>query len=262
MLANRSRAVLLAAALMIASFLALAATAPAAAQTLTGRVLEDGRDAPVSGALVSLLDRDGKNRAQTTADSLGRFTLAPPKAGEYIVEAARLGYETTRSPLLAMKADGTFPLELMMTPLPIGLEGLEVSVESEAEQLLRNYGQTPASLGDRWITHDDIDEMPLPVGPLEAIRNRHIAGVFVDECASIVMCGLCVTFQRAVTMAGANPCALTVLNGIHISKVDAQAINPYDLEAIVILKPTDAATIYGEAGGGGAVLMWTKTGGR
>jgi hypothetical protein len=39
-------------------------------------------------------------------------------------------------------------------------------------------------------------------------------------------------------------------------------IDHHDLEAIVVLGPTEATTFYGTAGGGGAVLLWTRRGRR
>jgi Carboxypeptidase regulatory-like domain len=229
----------------------------AAAQTLSGRVLEEGRDVPVAGAMISLVDRNGKQRAGATSDSVGRFVLTPPEPGEYVVQAVRLGYEPTRSPLFAMAVEGSVPFEIMMKPSPIGLEGFEVTVEREAEVLLRNFGHTPATLGNRWIGREDIDRMPLPVGPLEVIRWRAIPGVVVDEGFTPGTASLCVTFVRR----SRSGCALILLNGVPISPFEAQAINPDHIEAIAILTPVDATTFYGTQAGGGAVLMWTRQGG-
>lgn len=230
----------------------------ATTQTLSGRVLEEGRETPVTGAFISLVDQGGARRAQAISDSLGRFVLAPPQAGEYFVETTRLGYETTRSPLLALTVEGTVPLEIMMQPSPIGLEGFEVSVEREAEVLLGNFGHTPTTLGDRWIGRDDIESMPMPLGPLEVIRWRAIAGVQVAESFSTGVAALCVSFSRRPRSG----CALILLNGAVISGLEAQALNPDHIEAIAILTPVDAATFYGTRGGGGAVLIWLRSGRR
>lgn len=162
--------------------LVLAACLPTnvAAQTLTGSVLEEGRNTPVAGAVVSLVDRKGKRRAETISDAHGRFLLTLPEAGEYVVEASAPGYARTSSPLFSMTLEGSIPFDLMLQPIPIGLEGLEVSVEREAEQQLGLFGLTPTDLGRRWITHADIEKMPFPTGPREAIRWRNVAGLQVE----------------------------------------------------------------------------------
>lgn len=242
-----------------AILLLMAASAPpaASAQTLSGRLLEEGRETPVAGAVIWLVDRDDRRRAEATSDSLGRFLLTPPEAGEYVVEAVRLGYATTRSPLFVMGVDGSVPFEIMMRPLPVGLEGIEVSVEREAEELLRNFGLTPATLRNRWIDRGDIDAMGMPGLPKDLIRWQNIAGVWVVEMDPTQgVPELCVTFRRGTG------CALTVLNGVPISSVEAFYLDPQALEAVAILTPVEATTFFGTGAAGGAVLMWTRRGRR
>lgn len=234
----------------------------ATAQTLVGQVLEEGREIPVVGVAISLVDGNGDLSATTMSDSLGGFILAPPEPGEYVVEAARLGYEITRSPLLSLALEGSVPFEIMMQPAPIGLEGFEVSVERRAEVLLQTIGHTPATLGARWIDREDIERMPVPIGPLEVIRWRGLPGVWIDESRDIGTARLCVSFLRAKAFVGSLRCALILLNGSIISELEAQAINPDHIEAIAILTPVDASTFYGTMGGGGAVLIWTRSEGR
>ncbi|GMV05243.1 MAG: hypothetical protein AMXMBFR53_15220 [Gemmatimonadota bacterium] len=54
-----------------------------AAQTISGRVLEEGSTRAVADAAVSLADRRGKTTVQVLADSAGRFVIAPREADEY-----------------------------------------------------------------------------------------------------------------------------------------------------------------------------------
>jgi hypothetical protein len=227
------------------------------AQTLQGQVLEDGRDLPVPGALVVLLDRDGDRKAETISDSVGRFLLTPTEAGTYVVEAVRLGFERTRSPLFDMKTEGSVPFEILLTPAPLGLPGLEVTVETEAERMLRSFGQSQASLGNRWVDREEIDEMVTPGLAKDIIRWQNIAGIWIVEYDDSPLGGpLCVIFRRRE-----RTCALTVLDGAVVDPLTAGSIDTRDLEAIAILEPVDATTFYGTQAGGGAVLMWTRRGG-
>jgi len=234
----------------------------AAGQTLTGTVLEDGRFIPVSGVFVSLIDRGGDRVTSVTTDSLGHFGLAVPIPGEYVLEAVRLGYVTTRSPLLSLGGAAATPIDVILVPDPVGLEGFEVTVSREAESFLRNFGQSPETLRQRWIGRKDIEDLPFSTGPRELIRWRGIAGLSVVEGSSVVGpdAQLCVTFRRGRTASGNDRCAMVLLNGVPISRVEAQNVNPDDLEAVAILTPVEASTFYGGDGGGGIVLMWTRRG--
>ena len=234
----------------------------ASGQTLIGVVLEEGRFVPVPGVFVSLVAPSGDRVVSVSTDTLGHFGITVPGPGEYILEATRIGYVTTRSPLLSISGGDTVPVELVLVPDPVGLEGFEVTVSREAEHFLRNFGQTPDRLQQRWIGRQEIESLPFSPGPRELIRWRGIPGLSVVEGASVVgpNAELCVTFRRGRTASGNDRCALVLLNGVPISRVEAQNLSPDDLEAIAILTPMDASTFYGGDGGGGVVLMWTRQG--
>lgn len=222
-----------------------------AAQTLLGNVLAEGAQTPVTDVTVSLLDREGNRRAATSSDSLGRFTLTPPESGEYVVHAERLGYLSTRSPLFAMSREGSVPFEIMLSLMPIGLEGLEVSVEAEAEELLGLYGLSPTLLGQRWIDRRAIEESPAGLEPAQVIRWRAMPGVQVLRRGAIPQ--LCVMFAPWRT------CAEVYFNGARISQEDAAQIDPNALEAIAVLKPNEATIFFGTGAGNGVVLLWPRT---
>jgi carboxypeptidase family protein len=229
----------------------------ATAQTLIGTVVEERRGGPVADATLSLVNLQGERRAAVISDSLGRFQLAAPESGEYIIEAARLGYATTRSPLLSLEASGSVAIEITLTAIPIGLAGLEVSVDREAAEMLGSFGLTPAQLGPRWISAGDIEKMPLPPSPREAIRWQNIAGLSIaPDVPSRQRKGpeLCVFLRQ-------RGCADIYLDGVRIPPDVALAVNPLDLQGIAILRPIEATTFFGTGAANGVVLMWTRTGG-
>lgn len=244
----------------------LAAFAPswASAQTIQGRVLDQDNEQPVGGAIVSLVDADGGEHGRALADSAGRFRIAPPEAGEFYLVGERFGYYETRSPLIALSTEGLATLDLMLVPEPVGIEGLEVSVEELAEEELGQLGLTPAELGSRWIDRQAIDE----------IAVKRDLGVILERTAQIGMevirpqnlragsddMGLCFSLQRARTGAGMGRCALIVLDGIPITGVAALDIDPNAVGSVAVLEPTEATTFYGTDGGAGAVLVWTRRG--
>lgn len=240
----------------------LAAPMDARAQTILGRVLEEGRDAPVAGALVLLLDRNGEERAQALADAEGQFVIRPPAEGEYYLQARRLGYETTRSPLLALVTEGTAPLDLMMVPAPVGLEGLEVSVRAQAEQFLGQFDLSPAALGTRWIDRREIMAAPTRQDVGRVLQWQNIPGISLPRPENLVpgsdQIGLCVSFQRSRSGAGIGQCALVVLNGQVTDRQAALHLDPETVESIAVLLPTEATTFFGTPGGAGAILIFTR----
>ena len=235
--------------------LAIASPPDAAAQTILGRVLDQVNEAPVGGVIVRLIQRDGEERLRALTDSAGRFVIAPPEAGEYILATERFGYVETRSPLIGLRMEGEAPLELMISPEPVGLAGLDVSVEELAAEELSQMGLSPNQLGNRWINRADIDAMQMPGLAKDVIRWQNIAGVFIDEYDATDDAPLCVRFVRR-----SRQCAITVIDGIVVPAEQAYGLVASNVEAIAILDPTDATTFYGTAGGGGAVLFWSRRG--
>lgn len=250
---------------LVLSLLFLAGGAlDAGAQTLVGRTVEDGRDVAVGGALVVLLDRDLDERARAVADAAGRFRLTPPADGEYYLQATRLGYEPTRSPLLALAAEGEASIDLVMRARPIGIEGLEVEVAAVANRMLTPYGLSVEQLGNRWIDRADIDAIAVKNDAAHVIQWANIAGITMPRPENMVPgsddLGLCVSFRRGAMGNGTQRCALNVLDGQVVSSQIAWMLDPDAIEGIAVLQPVEAAQLYGEAGGAGAVLIWTRRG--
>lgn len=235
------------------------------AQTIQGRVLDQENEQPVGGAIVTLLEPDGDERVRALADSVGRFLITPPESGEYYMVAERFGYFETRSPLIALGTEGTAALDLMLVPEPIGLEGLEVSVEERAEQELEQLGLTPRQLGNRWIGRERIEAIAVKLDMGAVLERTAQANIRIIRPENLTLgsdpLGLCVSLQQARTAGGMGTCALIVLDGVPISGVGAMDIDPNAIESIAILEPIEASTFYGTAGGSGAVLVWTRRGG-
>ncbi len=247
-------------ALAIGVGLASGATA-AGAQTVSGRVLDEALEVPVPAAVVRLVDVDGEEHARVAADELGRFSIAPPFEGEFVIAAERLGYEPFRSPLFGMAIEGSVRFDLLMRARPIGLEGFSVAVEAGAERdarLLAFVGHTPETLGARWIDSLTIAGRPASLTPASLIRNQGIPGIWAVVGTSPLTEPLCVVTPRARTMDGRAPCALTVVDGVVVNPVEANQIDPLTIKGIAILRGPDATTFYGGAAAGGAVLIFTR----
>jgi hypothetical protein len=246
----------------LAALVLTSAPADAAAQTIVGRVLDAVNERPVGGVMVSLVTRTGEARARALTDSIGRFRLSPPETAEYLLVTDRFGYLETRSPLFRLGTDGEVTLELVVSPEPVGLEGLEISVEELAAEELDRMGLSANALGNRWIGRRRIEAIPVKRDVGTILEHTMQAGTRIirpEHQTGGDQMGLCVSLARANSMGRGN-CALIVLDGIPISGVQALDIDPDAVESIAILEPIEASTRYGTIGGSGAVLVWTRRG--
>jgi hypothetical protein len=93
----------------LAVLLALAA-APAYGQAVSGEVRDADHDRPLPGARLLLLDGDGVPVDSARADRSGRFRLAAPAAGSYVVLFRMDGWATVPSEELRLERGATLPL--------------------------------------------------------------------------------------------------------------------------------------------------------
>jgi len=248
----------------LATFLFSLTPSSVAGQTILGRVLDQANDDPVEGVIVTLVGRDGTEHVRAMTGPDGSFVLAPPVAGEYTLVAEGFGYIDTQTPLLALTMEGEAPLELMLSPAPIGLEGLEVSVEEDISEELSMMGITPASLGNRWIDRQRIEEIPVKRDIGTILEKTAQSGIDILRPENLTPgsddMGLCVTMSRTRNM-GRGRCAVIVLNGVRIAGPQALSIDPNTIESMALLGPIEGAVQYGTDGGGGVLLVWTRRGG-
>lgn len=102
------------------------AARPAAAQTVTGSLLEPG-GRPVEQVLVALVDADGRQRAATLTDTAGAFSIRAPAAGRWSLRAERIGYATVTSAPFDLRDGETRTERLTASGSAVALQGLRVS---------------------------------------------------------------------------------------------------------------------------------------
>jgi Carboxypeptidase regulatory-like domain len=116
--------------LLRGTLLGLLAWAPgrhlASAQVVTGVVLETGTGSPVAGALVRLVDAEGRPVRSFLTAADGRYRLPVGSAGSYYLTVERIGYENTRVGPLDVDASGTVVRNVPVAQTAIELEGLTV----------------------------------------------------------------------------------------------------------------------------------------
>ena len=110
----------------------LVAARPLAAQTVQGERVDAARR-PLGGAMVVLLDTEGKVRGRVLTDAAGRFTLRAPGAGSYRLRAERIGFQATESPALALAAGETRSYRMEGTARAVTLEAVTAGARRRCE---------------------------------------------------------------------------------------------------------------------------------
>ena len=110
----------------------LLAAPPLAAQTVQGELVDAARR-PLGGAMVVLLDAEGKVRGRVLTDLSGRFTLRAPGAGSYRLRAERIGFQATESPALALAAGETRSYRMEGTTRAVTLEAVTAGARRRCE---------------------------------------------------------------------------------------------------------------------------------
>jgi hypothetical protein len=140
--------------ILVRAFLLLVAilTVPvaAAAQTVEGTLVEEGREAPIQGALVTLLGADERPLARALTDAQGRFVLRAPAAGTYRVRADRIGFGSTTSGPLQLAEGQTAPLRLAAPGRVVQLQGIRAEARGTRRCATRPAAGAGAEVATLW----------------------------------------------------------------------------------------------------------------
>lgn len=220
----------------------LLAAAPAAAQVVTGTVLDATSNAPIAYAEVVLLDKNGKEVNATLSDTLGLFAVSAPDAGRYTLAVRHIGYVAVSTPVVDVDNSQRVTVEIRMSAEAIMLEPLTV-VER------------------RWYGNARLDEF---YSRADLNAKRGVGRIFfhedVQRYASVR--------HILATVPRRSMCPMTIL-------VDGLPVAPEDLDIITTTKEVEGVEIYRsaaeippqyayQAGCGGVALVWTRpvTGGK
>lgn len=146
------------AALLLSTLLA----GPAAAQTLQGRLIDDGSGAPVAQAQVVVLDIRSRPVGRVLTDDAGAFAFALPATGRYVIRASRVGYATVNTPPLDVLSTETMAVEVRIAAGAVPLAPLTVTAQrapfaADGTLMRRGYytrKQQYEALGARFLDRD------------------------------------------------------------------------------------------------------------
>ena len=104
----------------------------AAAQPVTGVVVEEGTGVPVSGAMVILFDESGDQADQMLTNAAGQFTLEARAPGTHYVTVERIGYANATTDRFTAGSDEVV-LAIDVPIEPVVLTGLDVEAGRRCE---------------------------------------------------------------------------------------------------------------------------------
>ncbi len=132
----------------LAAVLSLSPIGRLDAQTLRGRVVEEGTDTAIAGALVLLLSPAGDELASTVSGASGAYAIRVPAPGEWSLRVERIGFaSSTVGPFrLATGADRTVPVSV--SSVPVALPTITVEGEGGTCRLDAQEGEAAWRLWD------------------------------------------------------------------------------------------------------------------
>lgn len=104
----------------------LLTAAPLSAQLLRGRLVEEGRETPLTGAFVVLEDSAGRRVARTPASPSGRFLLEAPRAGRFHLRILRIGFAPWEAEI-RLAAGEILDRTFILSPAPVVLPEIAVA---------------------------------------------------------------------------------------------------------------------------------------
>ena len=212
-------------------------TISSVAQTVKGRIIEQGSGKPLAGVNITLVNGSTSN---TQSGANGNFSFLLP-AGKYSLKATYLGYK---------------PVAINIH-LPLA-DSLIIEMESEAQQLAEvsintGYQTLPKERATGSFTKVDEKLFNEQVSTNVLARLEHTANGFsVDRKTN----GGGIMIRGLSTINGPRS-PLIVLDNFPYEG-DLENINPNDVASITILKDAAAASIWGARAGNGVVVITTK----
>ncbi len=228
--------------------------------TVTGTVVEQATNQPLSGAQVTIA---GTNLG-TLAAADGQYTIRNVPAGTREVRVTRIGFaQATRS--VEVAAGATVTADFQMRQSAVAIEGVVATATGEMQRV-RERGNVVAQI--------PVAEMELAsITQMSDILQGRTAGVVVQPSSGTTGTGARVRIRGSASASLSNE-PLLIIDGVRVSNapesfslgIGGQApsrledLNPDEIESIEILKGPAAAAMYGTAAATGVIQVTTRRG--
>jgi hypothetical protein len=238
---------------LVVSVAAVVATCPAAAQTISGHLIDATTRQPIATGTLALLAGDSTLISVVT-DSTGRFVLHAPQAGSYRLRGERIGYRAAVTPPLDLAANDTLRVEFRLAVAAVPLNPITILGYSRrpAGDLGGFYERMRRAMGGIFITRQDIENRPTiyTTDLLRTIPGAHLTRSRVGFGFDVLLRGDC---KPRVFLDGV-PIQLGTMT------ID-DLISPLDLEGIEVYRGiAEIPANFTGLGACGAIVLWTRFG--
>ncbi len=208
-------------------------------KTITGKITDNNKGAPLAGATIS--EKGTSNNTRTKDD--GSFSIVVRSANARLV-VSYIGFETTE---IDVNNKATINMSLTTTSSAL------------SDVVVVGYGTLNKKEVSSSITHLSSKDL-LTVGGNNALMSLQgkVAGLSVTNTSTADPNSSPSIQLRGVSSRSAGLGPLYVINGIPGGNVDN--INQNDIESIDVLKGGAASAIYGTRGSNGVIVITTKKG--
>ncbi len=239
--------------------------APQQAQgAITGLVIEEATQRPISGVLI----RIPGTAARASTDSEGRFQLLRVQTGTVVLRAQIIGYGLVEA-TVSVRAGQELTVNFEMTRRAIDLEEIVISVAGvEARRLeigtdIERFDAVAEVERSAITSMSDlisgraagviVTQGSGPVGTASTIRVRGVTSFSMAANPIIVIDGI-----RVSNESDLGPESVDWTEGRTISRLDD--LNPLDIESVQIIKGPTATALYGAGAASGVMIIQTKRG--
>ena len=245
---------------LLALFPAIAA--PAAAQVLSGRVLDAADGQPVPQARISVLGAEGRMVGRTTSAENGTFSLHLRVTGLVRLRAERTGYSVTLTQPVQVGVQETLQVDVRMAVQALAVEPLTVIGRTrpkrrESLAISGFYDREARGFG-RFLRREEI----------ERYANADVAQV-IDRLPGTTRIGNNIVFDRSSmvgaiyrsqTGKGAQCLPLVYLDGIRMAGSLNRMVHPEHLEAVETFSGASQIPVQyaGSDSACGVILLWTR----
>lgn len=176
----------------------------------------------------------------TTTDEAGNYILSAPENG--VLVFSFIGYETVEVPI-----GNRSRIDLRMTPDTMTL----------SEVVVLGYGTVEKKdlIGSVGIASSE-DFGDVAVSSAQQLIQGKVSGVQVINSNGLPGSNVKITVRGTGTFTNADP--LYVIDGIQGNVNQFNAISPYDIENVTVLKDASSTAIYGANAANGVVIITTK----
>lgn len=243
--------------LALGVILVVAGPRPLTAQAIVGQVIDHASGDPLDGVHVRLVDEDGREHASTYAADDGRFRIAAPRAGQWRIHAALVGYASVESRPMELDYDQTMVVEILMgvDPVPID-EPIVVTAErsyinADIEDFHRRRRE---GSGNGTFIHGEDVRRRLGARPTDLIRT--IPGVTLMRTPQ---------GQDQIIHMRAGCIPAVFIDGMQINRYNpTESIDTYldvqSIEGIEVYRGSQPGGRFYDRRGCGLVLVWTRRG--